>query len=87
MLVRLQYSPTVVGVDATVNITDVNIGGFLCSTSGSITITGTNDFGAPVPLVATMPVTAGGWVFIPLFIGPNGGQIVASGGASGVLAA
>lgn len=80
---QLRYSPLPVGLNATVNITQNEIGGFLAITAGNITLTkadGTVVFSA-------FPVTAGSWTFLPFYIGHNGGTLTAAGGASGVLAA
>ena len=85
-LVRLMHTPFAVGVNTTVSITGDNIGGFLCVTSGTITVVGTTDQGANVTWINAMPVTAGTWYFMPFYIGPRNGSVTTAGGASGVLA-
>ena len=87
MFVRLHYAPLQVGVNATVPITDSTIGGFLCATAGSVTVSGTDDFGNVITIVPLTACAAGDWIFMPFFIGTKGGSITTSDGASGVLAA
>lgn len=79
--VKERYHPTVVGANATVDITNEQVGGFICIASGTITISRRNG----TVLVNALPVTAGIYYPIPMFIGINGGTLVAAGGASGTL--
>lgn len=72
-----------VGVNATVVFDSNAVEGFLCVTSGAITITKTGN-GAGTVLNA-FPVTAGSWFKLPFFLSTEGGSIIASGGASGTL--
>lgn len=87
-VVSERYSPVVVGVNATVTTTGGNsIGGFLCVTSGVITLSNNAVLAGvpqPVTFFTNLPVTAGVYVPIP-FVMRNGYTLVASGGASGVL--
>lgn len=86
---KLRHVPIPVPVNGTVAINNDEIGGFNCVTSGTITITASNDVaGQPAtPVLTGFPVTAGTWTFIPYILSVNGGTITAAGGASGTLAA
>lgn len=83
--VRENYTPAPVAANGTFSrLGQCELGGFLCTTAGSITVydaataTGT-------PIVATMAVTAG--VFHPLpFACAVGATVVCSGGAAGTVA-
>lgn len=81
-----RYQPILVGVDATVNINSDSVGGFLCKTAGTITISEVNEItGALVTIVDAHPVSAGIYYPLPFHLGSNGGRFVAAGGASGTL--
>lgn len=59
-----------------------HIAGFLCTVSGTITITDADG----TVLVSALPVTAGTWTRIPLFfISTAGGTVALAGGAAGTL--
>lgn len=83
--VQEQYKAVVVAANATQGFTGNGVGGFLCVTGGVITIQRLDLNSTYVTLVNALPVTAGVWHPIPLYVGHLGGQIVASGGASGTL--
>lgn len=78
------HSPLLVAAGATVPIRASRLGGFLCTTTGTITIVRDNGGGSTTTLVNALPVTAGQWVDIPMLIGSNGGTIT-SASAVGVL--
>lgn len=80
-----RYSPIVIPVDGTVLLTGSAVGGFLCKTAGAITITENTELGGTLIIVNAHPVTAGLWLPIPFHIGPNGGTVTLSLGASGTL--
>ena len=82
---RERYTPTVVGVNASVAVTNNALGGFLCTTAGTITCTTTNDQGAAITIINAHPVTAGVYVPLPFRISANGGTFTTAGGASGTL--
>lgn len=82
---RMRYNPLIVGAGATVAIKRPSIGGFLCTTSGTITIVRNNADGTTTTLVNALAVTAGLWVEIPFYLGAQGGSIT-SASAVGVLA-
>lgn len=83
MDVKERYTPLVIGVNGTATTTSQQIGGFLCKTSGTITVA-TRD-PTPVTLVNAVAVTAGIYTPIPFYVGPNGSTITLAGGASGTL--
>ncbi len=81
-----RYQPILVGVDATVPINSDSVGGFLCKTAGTITVTKVNELsGANVTIINAHPVSAGIYYPLPFFLGSNGGTFTAAGGASGTL--
>lgn len=82
MIIKERYQPEPVGVNATETISGESIGGFLCLTAGTITIT-SNTMGN---VITALPVTAGVYVPLPFYIGVAGGTITTAGGASGTLA-
>jgi len=87
--VTLRYTPVPVGVNATVTSRTANaIGGFLAITDGNITLSNNNVVQAvsePLVIFTNFEVVAGSWYTLP-FITQGGYTLVASGGASGVLA-
>ena len=70
--------PLVVGAGDTVTIRGAFIQGFICTTTGTITINRTEANGSSTTLVNALPVTAGQWVDIPMYLGINGGTIVSA---------
>ena len=81
-----RYQPILVGVDATVTINSDSVGGFLCKTAGTITISEVNEInGSLATIVDAHPVSAGIYYPLPFHLGSNGGRFVAAGGASGTL--
>lgn len=84
-----KYKPILVGAGATVKIDSSYVGGFLCTTAGTITITRNDQGGGTTALLTGFSVVATGglnFVEIPMFIGPDGGTITST-GAVGVLLA
>lgn len=78
-------NPILVGAGATVEFNSSCLVGFLCTTTGTITIRRLDKDGSTV-LVNALPVTAGDWVDIPMVIGTGRGNIT-SASAVGVLLA
>jgi len=76
--------PLAVGAGATVDFDSSCVVGFLCTTSGNITISRRDKDGVTT-LVNALSVTAGAWVDIPIIIGSPQGRVVSAGGAIGVL--
>ncbi len=82
MNVKEAYTPYPVAADGTVVVNGPQMGGFLCVTGGTVTVT--ND--DAVVLVNALPVTAGVYYPMPIrFGGHGGGKLVCAGGASGTV--
>lgn len=82
-----RYAPIPVGVNSTVTSGTNSIGGFLCVTSGAITVSTTGALqgvSTATTLFTNFPVTAGTYYPMP-FVTIGGVKLVASSGASGVL--
>lgn len=79
---RENYRMQAVDVDTTVNIVGDTLGGFLCKTSGTITVTDNGD-----TVVDAVPVTAGGYYPVPgqLSYSSSIATFATAGGASGTL--
>lgn len=82
MDIKERYNPIVLGVNGTAVIHSEQIGGFLCQTSGTITI---NRGATAVPLLTAFPVTAGIYYPMPFYTAVNPSVVILAGGASGVL--
>jgi hypothetical protein len=86
MVIRERYDPVVIGANSTYDIKRSSIGCFLCTTTGTITLsTKAVEGEAAVTLLSAMPVTAGVYYPLPFFLGVNGGIFTTGGGAIGVL--
>lgn len=81
MQVREQYKAVQVAADATVTFHGKLLGGFIAKTDGAVTI---NDHEGNT-IVDAFPVTAGNVLPLPLILPGQGGTVIASGGASGIL--
>lgn len=81
--VQERYQGLLMGVNAVVATPANSIGGFLCKTSGTITIV--RGFSNPVTVVDTFPITAGVYYPMPFELGSRGGTVTLAGGASGTL--
>lgn len=87
MVIQERYIPLVVGVNATVNINNQSVAGFVCQTAGTVTLTTLASEGvAAFNILTAFPVVAGTYYPLPFFIGKNGGTFTTAGGASGTLA-
>lgn len=75
-----KYSPILMGLNSTVTVQGVQVGGFLTKTAGTLSISQ-----GGVTYVDAHPLTVG--QYLPLPIGFNGADIVVTlaGGASGTL--
>jgi len=81
--VRERYRPQPIALNATYQVKGGQIGGFLCKTAGTLTMT---DSDGNI-LVDAQPVSAGAYVPLPfMFPTSAGGTITLAGGASGTLA-
>lgn len=75
------YAAKPMGADSTLRV-GIAIAGFLPTTAGSITITDADG----TVLVATMTMTVGQFIRIPLFFRTSaGGDVTLSGGGAGTL--
>lgn len=84
--VRERYSPVLVGVNETLPITSNAVGCFLCTVSGTLTITANGDSGkAAYTLLSALTVTAGTYYKLPFYLSSNGGTVTTAGGAAGIL--
>lgn len=83
--VRERYSPVVIAADGTILLSTGQVGGFLCLTSGTITVTRNNEDGTTTVIVNGVPVTAGVYTPIPFLLSSHGGTVTLAGGASGTL--
>ena len=81
--IKEMYQPVIVGVNSTMNINGNQIAGFLCVTSGTVTVTVLRDGGST--LFSALPVIGGTYYPMPFYIGYLGGTITTASGASGVL--
>jgi hypothetical protein len=81
MIVKERYSPNIMAANATFKLAGPSVGGFICTVSGTLSITDNNSNA----ILSSFPVTAGVFHPIPIFIGNNGGVITLSGGAAGTL--
>lgn len=83
---QVRYNPLPIGANSTVQITGSRIGGFLCTTSGTLTIVRNNEDGTTTTLINALAVTAGQWVDMPFYLSSHGGTATTAGGGVGVLA-
>ena len=81
--VRERYRPQPMGVGASYEVRGGQIGGFLCKTAGTLTVTAKDG----TVLVDAQPVAAGAYVPLPFLLPTSeGGTVTLAGGASGTLA-
>jgi len=86
MDIQERYSPYPVAANATVQVSANAVGGFLCTTAGTYTLTRNASGGNPaLTLLTAQPVSAGVYYPLPFYLGTQGGTFVAAGGASGLL--
>ncbi len=82
MNVRERFRAQPMGANASYKVGGASIGGFICVTSGTLTVT---DADATV-LVNGVAVTAGLMIAIPIFFNTSaGGTVTLAGGAVGTL--
>lgn len=82
MVVSERYTAQLLAANSTNTLNNNAIGGFLCKTAGTITVT--TAIGRLV--VDTFPVAAGVYYPMPFYLGGSGGTVTLAGGASGTLA-
>lgn len=81
MVIQEQYSPQLMTANSSFTTGSTKIGGFICTVSGTLDIVG----GDGLPDVSALPVTAGSYHPLPIFVGNSGATITLSGGAAGTL--
>jgi hypothetical protein len=69
---------------ATVNVKSQSLGGFLCDTTGTITVTMTHGANNAKVLVEDLPVTAGQFYPMPIKVTAEGVRFVST-GAEGLI--
>jgi hypothetical protein len=82
-----RYTPFPVGVNATITLRGDSLGGFLATTTGTITVVRISEDNVSSNIVTSHPVTAGVYVPLPFYLGRNGGTFTTAGGASGTVGA
>jgi hypothetical protein len=80
---RARYAPVQAPANSTTSVTSDSIGGFLCVTAGTLTVTRHDG----TVVINALPVVAGTWVDIPFYMGVNQYSVTTAGGASGIVAA
>lgn len=86
MQVRERFTPKPLGVNATIEIPGLYLGGFLAKISGTISVVAKNSLGTgTTTVVDAVPVTAGVYTPIPLVLESPGYTVTLGGGASGTL--
>ena len=83
MNVRKRFRPQPITANSAFTILGPNVGGFLATVAGTLTLTDPNG----TVLVAAVPVAAGAYVPLPfVFTTTNGAVVQLAGGAAGTLA-
>ena len=86
MVIQERYNPVPVGANSTVTIYGNNIGCFVCTTSGTLTVVSNAYDGKPqTTIINALAVTAGVVYPLPFFLGTNGGTVTTGGGAVGTI--
>ena len=80
MVIQEQYTPQPMAANSSFVTGSQRIGGFICTTAGTLTVT--TEAGT---VINALPVTAGAYVPLPIFLGTSGGTITLAGGAAGTL--
>jgi len=75
------FKPTAIGVNGTSLVKSPMLAGFICVTSGTLTVTSA----AGVVLLNLFPVTAGTSHPFSMYVGQEGCTVVLAGGASGTI--
>lgn len=86
MAIQERYQPIVVGANSTVTIHSNQVGGFLCTASGTITLVAAASDGKPqTTLLNAFAVTAGVYYPLPFFLGAQGGTFTTASSGAGLL--
>ena len=84
--IQERYNPIVVGASSTTIIHSDNVGCFLCTASGTITlVSNAHDGKAQTTLLNAFAVTQGAFYRLPFYLGRNGGTFTTAAGAAGLL--
>lgn len=84
--IKERYTPIVLPANTTVLIPESMIGGFLCTTTGTLTISrNACDGQLAGVIINALAVTAGVYYPMPFYLGQNGGSATTAGGAVGTL--
>lgn len=87
MHVQEFYVPLAVAANTTTPLASLQLGGFLCVTSGTITVVANASGGQPArTIINAFPVSAGIYYPLPFYLGTEGGVFTTAGGASGTVA-
>lgn len=86
-IVQERYTPIPIAANTTVTVRGSALGGFLCTTSGTLTVIRNDGGGNTTTLINAMAVTASVYYPLPFFLGQNGGTVTTAGGAVGLLGA
>ena len=79
--VQERYVPEIMPANSTVKVVGQAIGGFICTVDGTLDVLNY----AGTALLDDLPVVAGIYYPLPIYLGPNGGSVVLAGGAAGTL--
>ncbi len=82
MIVSERYTAQLLAANSTNTLNNSAIGGFLCMTAGTITVS--TAIGRVI--INAFPVAAGTYYPMPFYLGEAGGTVTLAGGASGTLA-
>lgn len=85
-IVQERYNPIVVAANSTVTIYGNNVGGFLCTATGTITLVANAAEGkVQTTLLSAFPVTVGIYYPLPFYLGSKGGTFTTASSGAGVL--
>jgi len=79
--IKERYRPLPIAVNTAVPFTSQQIGGFLCQTAGTVSLTTVSG----TVILNAFPVLAGVYYPMPFYVHTQGGTFTTAGGASGVL--
>lgn len=84
--IKERYTPLVIPANTTVLIPETMVAGFLCTTTGTLSVSRNAVDSQPAGVIINaLAVTAGVYYPMPFYLGQNGGSITTSGGAAGTL--
>lgn len=86
MNVQERYTPIPMAANASRDLESLGLGGFICVTTGTLSVT-RKDGATTTPLLTAFPVTAGVVYGLPIYLHTRGATVTLAGGASGTLLA